>query len=118
MTTAGRSSLNREYRTLTFSGDVNISRYPEFREAFMGLAHANPVLIDLTEVTSVDSTFLSEMLLFKRRRQGRVVILIPRSGAVAKIFDLVNMDERIGVYTERESAIDGLFAEPPANEST
>ena len=118
MTTAGRSSLNRDYRTLRFAGDVNISRYPEFRDAFVGLAHDSPVLVDLTKATSVDSTFLSEMLLFKRRRHGRVVILIPAVGAVSKIFNLVNMDERIGVFTDHESALEGLFAPPPPNEPT
>ena len=108
--------MDRDYRILSFAGDVNISRYPEFRDAFVTLAPEPPVLVDLTSATSVDSTFLSEMLLFKRRRQGRVVILIPPAGAVAKIFNLVNMDERIGVFTDRDSAIEGLFAAPAGND--
>lgn len=107
MPTVGR--LDELFHTLSFSGIVDISRYPEFRESFTQTPHAVPVLVDLTEATAVDSTFLSEMLLFRHRRTGRVAILIPRAGDLPHLFAMVKMHSKIGVFTDRASAIQELL---------
>jgi anti-anti-sigma regulatory factor len=105
--------VHEDFQVLSFAGELDISRYPEFRDSFTNLAPTAPVLVDLTEATSVDSTFLSELLLFKRRRRGPVAILIAEYGSVPRIFALANIGERIGVYRRREDAIDFLFSSTP-----
>jgi len=106
-------TVHNDFQVLSFRGDLDISRYPEFRAAFTDVGHAAPVLVDLTEATSVDSTFLSELLLFKRRRHGSVAIVIAPAGSVPRIFALANIGERVGVFRTREEAIDFLFERSP-----
>lgn len=102
--------MHDDFQVLSFTGELDISRYPEFRASFTNVAHAGPVLVDLTTATSVDSTFLSELLLFNRRRRGRVAILIAEHGSVPRIFALTNIGERLGVFRRREEAVDFLFS--------
>jgi anti-anti-sigma regulatory factor len=105
--------VHDDFQILSFAGDLDIPRYPEFRDAFTNVAHVAPVLVDLTDAASVDSTFLSELLLFKRRRRGPVAILIGEYGSVPRIFALANIGERMGVFRQREEAVDFLFSAAP-----
>ena len=97
------------YHLIRFEGLLDVSRYPEFRSAFLETPHGVPVLVDLSLVESVDSTFLSEMLLFKRRHEGKLVTLIGRTGNVARLFEITNLGRKLSVHTDPASATSALL---------
>ena len=100
--------MNATYHLIRFEGVVDISRYPEFREEFFAVPKSVPVLVDLSRVDSLDSTFLTELLLMKRRHAGRVVILIAPFGHVARIVDIMDIAKRLDVHVELASAVAAL----------
>lgn len=108
----------KSFVTLTFSGELDIGRYPEFRDAFEKERHggAHNVLVDLSGATHVDSIFLSEVMLFARamRRSGRKVAVQTSPHSVAKVFALAELDERVEVYGSRETAVAALGGEGAA----
>jgi anti-anti-sigma factor len=97
--------------TIRLEGDLDVSRYPEFRTAFVeGIGTAGPVLVDLSAATLVDSTFLSELLLFARRLrdQGRQIAVLITHPLVARTFSLANVSERFDIHGNREAALRSL----------
>lgn len=97
------------YHSLAFTGYLDIARYPEFRAAFADAPPALAVLVDLSGATGVDSMFLSELLLFKRRRRPLAVVVLVQPGShIARIFTLANVGEKMDVYGDRESALSAL----------
>ena len=101
-----------EVRVLAFDGELDISRYPEFRQQFERerVDGNGPVLIDLSKASYVDSTFLSEILFFVRglKRAGRRAAVLSSPAAVARIFALADLDERVAVFANREDALQTL----------
>ena len=89
-------------------GHADISRYPEFRAAFTTVPRGLPVIVDLREATGVDSTFLSEMLLFRRRHDAPVAVVVPAKTDIAKIFAIAGMDAKMNVYPTRVQALQAL----------
>jgi anti-anti-sigma regulatory factor len=103
---------------LRLDGYLDIGRYPEIRSAFESAPADAPVLVDLQDATGVDSVFLSEMLMFRRRqRPQRVAVVIPVKGQIAKIFDIANIGEKLSVFNDLSAAVASLgldAAEEPA----
>ena len=96
---------------LRFSGYLDIGRYPEFRTAFQNVEAGRPVLVDLRDVTGVDSVFLSELLLFRRRHRPAVVaVLIAPQSSVAKVFSLAEVGTKLNVFSDEPSATAALDA--------
>ena len=97
------------FHSLAFTGHLDIARYPEFRAAFAEAPPGADVLVDLSEAASADSIFLSELFLFKRRRRPlAVVVLVLPGSQVARIFSLVNLDQKMDVFGDRASALRAL----------
>jgi anti-anti-sigma regulatory factor len=103
------------YHLIRFDGLLDVSRYPEFRSAFLETPQGVPVLIDFSLVESVDSTVLSEMLLFKRRHEGKLVTLIAPHGHVARLFEIANLGAKLNVHTDLSAAIAALGFENKRN---
>jgi anti-anti-sigma regulatory factor len=108
--------VSADYHLLRLEGYLDIGRYPEIRAAFETVP-PGPVLIDLQDVVGVDSVFLSEMLLFKRRRRPeRVAVVIPPRGHLAKIFSIASIGQKLDVFPDLSAAIASLgvpsLAEP------
>ena len=97
------------YHSLAFAGYLDIARYPEFRAAFSEAPPAVDVLVDLSGATGVDSIFLSELLLFKRRRRPLAVVVLVQPGThVARIFTRADVGEKMDVFGDRASALNAL----------
>lgn len=97
--------------TIRLEGDLDVSRYPEFRTAFVeGVGTAGPVLVDLSAATLVDSTFLSELLLCARRLryQSRRIAVVIGNPQVARTFSLANVSERFEIHSDRDAALRAL----------
>ena len=93
---------------LHFRGVLDISRYPEFREAFQDSPRDDNVLVDLREVSGVDSIFLSELVLFRRRHQLGVAVLVQPGSNIANVLTLARMDEKLEVYDVLDQALTAL----------
>ena len=95
---------------ITFHGDLDISRYDEVGKALQ-LAmdtDSRPVLIVLDEsVRYADSFTLSEMLLFRRRMQGkfRRVAVYCANANVFRTLSLTNVAERLNASMNEADAI-------------
>lgn len=94
---------------LRFTGYLDIGRYPEFRAAFERLPAEGPVLVDLRDASGVDSTFISELLLFRRRRRPhRVVVVLRRDTDVARTFGLAGVAGKLDVFADLDQAYRAL----------
>lgn len=104
------------HHRISFDGHVDISRYPEVRAAFAGAPPDLPVLIDLRDVSGVDSTFLAEMLLLRRRHPAPLAVLIAPGSAVEKVFTIAGFGQKMNVHTDPDAAVAAL-AHPPERTS-
>jgi anti-anti-sigma regulatory factor len=93
---------------MRFHGVLDISRYPEFREAFQDSPRDAGVLVDLREVTAVDSIFLSELVLFRRRHQFGVAVLVQADGDLAKLFRIARLGDKLEIYDALGEAVAAL----------
>lgn len=100
--------MSTAYHLVRFEGWIDVSRYLEFRGAFMTLPPLTPVLIDLTDVEGADSIFLSEMLLARRRHDAPFAVLIPPEGPITKLFELTSLGTKVDVYRDLSSAVAAL----------
>jgi anti-anti-sigma regulatory factor len=100
------------YHAVHFQGILDISRYPEFRTEFEELPRAVPVLVDLTGVEAVDSVFLSEMMLAKRRHEAPFAIVLAPLSSVARVFEHTGLDQRPYVFGDASKAVESLSAPP------
>jgi len=105
-------AMSPDYHHVRFEGLLDISRYPEFRQAFEGLPSTRPVLCDLTGADAVDSVFLSELMLARRRHGAPFAILIAPAGAVARIFGIATLDQRPYVFHDVGTAVAWLASAP------
>jgi len=99
---------SKALHALRFQGFLDISRYPEFREVFQDAPRDVAVLVDLREASGVDSIFLSELVLFRRRHQFGVAVLIAPGTNVANVFGLARMSEKLDVYEALDDALAAL----------
>jgi anti-sigma B factor antagonist len=67
----------------------------------------DPLLLDLSELTFMDSTGMSVLLNAGRRltRQGRPMAIVCPDGPVRKVFELTNLVDTLGVHASREAAL-------------
>lgn len=107
--------MSAGYHVVRFQGVQDISRYPEFRAAFAELARAVPVLVDLMAAEAVDSVFLAEMMLAKRRHEAPFAIVIAPLSSLARVFEVTNLDRRPYVFHDLAAAIVSLTAAPETN---
>lgn len=66
-----------------------------------------PVLLDLSDLTFMDSTGMSVLLNARRRltRQGRSMAIVCPEGPVRRVFELTNMVDTLRVHASREAAL-------------
>ncbi len=102
--------MREPYHVIRLDGYLDISRYPVFRSAFENVAPDVRVLVDIGAAVGVDSIFLSELLLFKRRHGAPVAVLIPPDGPVARVFAIADVGRRMAVFTDRADAATSLDA--------
>jgi anti-anti-sigma regulatory factor len=102
--------LDLRFHPIRLDGYLDIGRYPEFRAAFERVPEL-PVLVDLSGATGVDSVFLSELLLLKRRHALPVAIVLPADPRVARIFSITGIGAKMGVFERPEDALSALSSD-------
>lgn len=108
---------------IVFAGEYDLANKDGLRRTLRRLESSNNHLVlDLTEVTFIDSTFISELLLLEKRREAqnfsRVTIVAPADSIVRRVFDIVGIapiltlvesydDPRVGADHVVEFAVSG-----------
>jgi len=107
--------------TIYFSGGLDIARYPELHGYFEACPPAAArVLVDLSSVKFVDSTFLTELLMFSKRCQrSHKPLAVVAGGNIARIITISGLDKRLHVVPTREAAMKffSTLAEPATQPS-
>ncbi len=92
---------------LRLAGEIDLCSVPELRDALASISGARrPIILDLSEVTFLDSSGLSLVIDYWRQSQehGSNFVVVGASGEVREIFRLTNLDQFIPLYeTEKEA---------------
>ena len=92
--------------TISFSGGLDISRYPEIVDAFREhIEGSEPVIVDLSGAAWIDSVFIAELLIFRRRntRPERTIIVVA-AGNVARMLAVVGIDKKVPIVPTLKEA--------------
>ncbi len=101
--------------TIRLSGELEISRKREIREALRRSAGDRAVLIDLSEVTYADSVALTELLRFcvEAQRDAVVVALVIRTPQLARVVQYAGLARAFKTFDDREAALQYLTGQAP-----
>ena len=99
---------------VTLSGELDAHDAPRLRELFSAAverakAERGEVLLDLTQVTFLDSTVLGSIVgLVRRVREadGELGVVLPR-GTALRIFQITGLDTILTTYPTRAAALGG-----------
>lgn len=96
---------------LRVEGEVDVSTAPELRERLLSVADRGYTLavVDLSEVTFVDSTALGVLVSGVKRLRGvggdlRLVVTQAR---ISKIFEITGLTDVFPLYASTEEAVQG-----------
>jgi anti-anti-sigma regulatory factor len=100
--------------TIGFEGGLDVSRHAEIAKRFAECpTGGETVIIQLSRATWVDSTAITELLLFYRKNHklGRSVVIVAQ-GNVARMLLLAGITKRIPVFPDLDSAMKKLRGRP------
>jgi anti-anti-sigma factor len=100
--------VQRQIRVVAVSGELDMAAAPAFQQTLADLvARAEPVILDLTDVTFMDSTAIGAMLTVRRRanlKRGRFAVVCKSGSEI----------ERMLLYTGLDAAFDIVPSRPAA----
>lgn len=91
-------------------GELDLARLGEFRRRLFEAAReqAPGVLVDLTNVSFIDSSALSGLLELQsrlRRVKRELAVVAPSGSMVAVVLGLTGLRDRLPIYETRQSAL-------------
>ncbi len=93
---------------LVVRGEVDLSSAPQLRQRLLGLATAGPttVVVDLTDVSFIDSTGLGVLVsaLKRLRAEGGDLRLVVNRPQIAKVLEITGLDTVFLVAATAEEA--------------
>jgi len=93
---------------VAIAGELDIGTAPRLERAFRSSAaiESEAVLVDLSDVTFMDSTGLALFLTLDQelRERGRRLAIACPPGAARLLFDVTGIDERLQLYASRDAA--------------
>jgi anti-sigma B factor antagonist len=102
-------------RILTLRGELDVSTVPRFKQALGAALEDNPhprLLVDLAEVTFIDSTALMTLLGVLRelhRREGHLALACSNP-TVLRLFEVTRTTETFQIFSTRDRALGHLEA--------
>jgi anti-sigma B factor antagonist len=105
----GYERLADEVGVVTLEGEIDIYSSPQFKEVLLkGIEEgANHVIIDLTDVTFIDSTALGVLVSGAKRvrpRNGSLDIICVDENII-RILEITGLDRIFGIYQSRAEAL-------------
>lgn len=104
--------LDDERGLVTLRGEVDIYTAPRFKESLLELLEAgvSRVVVDLSEVTFIDSTALGVLIGGVRRlhdRDGRMALVVT-SRPVERVLTVTGLDRVFAIHATRDAALADL----------
>jgi anti-anti-sigma factor len=93
--------------TVRLTGELEISRKREIRDAFMLPDGARAVLVDLSDVTYADSTALTELLRFcvTAQRDRIPLAVVIRTRQFSRLVQYAGLAGAFQIFEERDDAL-------------
>jgi anti-sigma B factor antagonist len=88
-------------------GELDVATVPQVTEALRALSSGGDVVLELSELTFLDSCGMRALLELARAqygRNGRLVILDP-SNAVTRVFEIIGVDQHPGMELRRTAEL-------------
>lgn len=91
-----------------FSGEIDFTARERFRVKLGELREAGTVIVDLTDVTYMDSSALAELLFLhrSRSRQGRSAPRVVVGPRITRLFEVAGMHGVVSAFTSVDQARD------------
>lgn len=96
-------------------GEIDLSTVPILRNALSAaVSLGRHVIVDLSDVTFIDSTGFRELLIHRRvcRENDRLMVLVNPRERVQRVIDMLNFFQMIPVYRTMETAQTSLKGVP------
>ena len=104
--------LGDERGVVVLSGEVDLYTAPRFKECMLGLFDAGVVklVVDLTEVSFIDSTALGVLIGGVRRANagGGSMALVVTSRPVERVLAITGLDRVFTIHATRAAAVEAL----------
>ncbi len=91
MTEGSHHGSNSSTRLIKLDGEYDLRRKDEIADVFGSIDGESSVAIDMTTVTYIDSTFLRELSIL-RRRDGAKITLVGANEHVRRVLRLISFD--------------------------
>ena len=97
---------------LAVGGEVDLANADDLALALQapGVADAAAIVLDLSDVTFLDSSGLRVVLIAAREHGDRFATVVADESAVARLFSLVEVSDRLTVARSRSEALAALPA--------
>ena len=96
-----RSSLEQDVLIVTAAGEVDMSTAPRLLEMIDAISDAaRLVIVDLTEVSFLDSSGLNTLVRGQRRLSVRGIglrVVVPSDHAVRRVFEIAHLEDELHV---------------------
>ncbi len=91
---------------LDVSGEIDLATAPQFETRLGAVNTGGSVVVDLTNVTFIDSTGLRVLISAheKATEHGGRLAIVATEGPVTKLLAITGVDEWLNVYATRSSA--------------
>ncbi len=93
MTEGSHGGSDSSTRLIKLDGEYDLRRKDEVAGLFGSVDGESSVVIDMTTVTFIDSTFLRELSTLRRRDGARSIKLAGANDHVRRVLKIVNFDE-------------------------
>lgn len=86
---------------VVFAGEYDLANKLGLRREMRRLESSVDLVLDLTDVTYIDSTFIAELIILERARHeknfGRVTVVSPARSAVRRVFEVSGITSIVGL---------------------
>jgi anti-anti-sigma factor len=91
-------------RPVILHGEYDLSRKAELASILSRLSFNEPILIDMTDVSFVDSTFLHELAILQSRCLGGAPVLVGVQPNVRRILRITGLDRHFTLHPAPQAA--------------
>lgn len=109
-------SQSQAIKTIRLTGELEVSRKSEIRDALQRADHSGPFLVDLAGVTYADSTALTELLRFcvLAKRDGNPVAVVIQTPQFARLVQYAGLSGAFPIFGDTETALEYLNEGAPS----
>ncbi len=109
-------SQSQTIKTIRLTGELEVSRKSEIRDALQRADHRGAFLVDLSAVTYADSTALTELLRFcvLAKRDGNPVAVVIQTPQFARLVQYAGLSGAFPIFSDTQAAFEYLNEGEPS----